>query len=103
MFIQRFWCLTSKVLVTEGGNELVESNTYRGVIGCFIREFNRSNIVERYLAIVIGMSCSFMNSDDCKPYPTSVCEKSLPIRIPLAKPFEGVPVLVTFACRNVDI
>ena len=39
VFIQRFWRPTCVIIGTESGNEIVENNTYRGVIGIFIEEF----------------------------------------------------------------
>ena len=35
--------------------------------------------------------------------PASTYDKDLPIRISLAEPFEGIPVLETAACHNVEI
>ena len=35
VFIQRFWNPTGVLVVTEGGNELVENNANCGVIGIF--------------------------------------------------------------------
>ena len=102
-FIQRFWRLTSVLVVTEGNNELVKNNTDRGIIGVFIEEFDGSDFVGDELALGMGMSCSIIKSVYCKSLSTSICDESLPIWIPLAKPFEGVPELVTVACRNVQI
>ena len=50
-FIQHFWRPTGALVVTEGGDELVENNTDRGVIGIFIEAFYGDEIVERNLGI----------------------------------------------------
>ena len=93
--------LTSVLEVTEGNNEFVRNNTDRGIIGVFIEEFDGSDFVGDELALGMGMSCSIIKSVYCKSLSTSICDESLPICIPLAKPFKGVPELVTVACRNV--
>ena len=67
MFIQIFWLLNSILVVTEGGDELVEKNTDCGFIGIFIEEFYSSEFAERKLAIGVGMSCSVIKSGYCKP------------------------------------
>ena len=103
MFIQRLWIPTDVSVVTEGDDELVENKTDSGVIRIFIEEFYGSKLVERYLEIGIGMSCSLIKIGDCKPCPASIYEEFLPISISLAKSFEGVPALVTTSCRNVEI
>ena len=50
-FIQSFWCPTGVLVVTEGGDELVENNTDSGIIEIFIEELYGSDLVERDLAI----------------------------------------------------
>ena len=87
----------------EGGDELVEDNTNRGVIGVLIEEFYGSELVEYNLAIIIGIVFSIIKSGYCKPCSTSICDEVLPIWIPLAKLFEGFLALVTVACWNVLI
>ena len=62
MFIQRFWSPTGVLVVTEGGNELVENNTNCGVIVIFIEDFYGSKFLEHNLAIGIGMSCILIKS-----------------------------------------
>ena len=102
-FIQRFWYLVGILVVTEGGDELVENNTDRFVNEGFTKEFYGRKLVERYFEIGIGISCIIIKSSDCKPLSASIYVKYLPIRISLAKPFEGVPALITFTCWNVEI
>ena len=45
-FIQCFWSLSGVLVVTEGRNDLVEKKTDCGVIGVFIKEFYRNELVK---------------------------------------------------------
>ena len=87
----------------KGRNELVENNTDSDVIGVFIEEFYGNDLVERYLAIGISMSCSLIHSGDCEPCPAFIYDEALLTRISIVKQLEGVPALVTDVYWDVEI